>query len=138
MSRSGYSDDWGDDNWSMICWRGTVASSIRGKRGQAFLRDLLAALEALPEKRLTAHMLRAEGEVCTIGALGVQRGVELEKLDPEAYWDVAAAFNVAEPLVREVVYENDEGAYSETPEQRFLRMRAWVARHLKPEAGSAA
>ena len=48
MSRSGYSDDI-DDNWAHIMWRGRVASSIRGKRGQAMLRELLAALDAMPE-----------------------------------------------------------------------------------------
>jgi len=47
MSRSGYSDDC-DDQWSLICWRGAVKSAIRGKRGQAFLKEMLAALDALP------------------------------------------------------------------------------------------
>jgi hypothetical protein len=37
MSRSGYSDDL--ENWSLIRWRGAVASAIRGRRGQAFLRE---------------------------------------------------------------------------------------------------
>lgn len=56
MSRSGYSDD--IDNWDLIKWRGQVASAIRGKRGQLFLRELLAALDALPN----AHQLVQEIE----------------------------------------------------------------------------
>lgn len=106
MSRSGYSDD--IDNWELIKWRGQVASSIRGKRGQAFLRDLLAALDAMPEKRLIAWELEESGEVCAIGSLGKARGVDMSKIDPSEPTAVAAAFNIAEPLAQEVVYENDE------------------------------
>lgn len=53
MSRSGYSND--GENIAM--WRGQVASAIRGKRGQAFLRELVEALDAMPEKRLTGTIL---------------------------------------------------------------------------------
>lgn len=45
MSRSGYSEEL--DQWDLIRWRGQVASAIRGKRGQAFLRAMLAALSLL-------------------------------------------------------------------------------------------
>lgn len=34
MSRSGYSDDC-ESQWSWIKWRGQVASTINGKKGQA-------------------------------------------------------------------------------------------------------
>lgn len=44
MSRHGYSDDCHDDILSFGQWRGQVASAIRGKRGQAFLKELIAAL----------------------------------------------------------------------------------------------
>lgn len=59
MSRSGYSDDYDGDNWDLIRWRGAVTSAIRGKRGQAFLREALAALDAMPEKQLIAGDLVA-------------------------------------------------------------------------------
>ncbi len=126
MSRSGYSDDL-DDNWQLIKWRGQVASAIRGKRGQACLREMLAALDAMPEKALIAHELELAGDVCALGALGKARGLDMAKLDPEEPDDVAAAFNIASPLAREIVYENDEGPYGETAEQRWKRMREWVA-----------
>lgn len=45
MSRSGY-NDYSIDNWDLIRWRGQVASAIKGKRGQAFLRELIEALVA--------------------------------------------------------------------------------------------
>lgn len=128
MSRSGYSEDADFDQWQNIMWRGRVASSIRGKRGQAFLRDLLAALDALPDKRLIAGDLEIGGQVCAIGALGKQRGINMQALDPEDSETVAATFDIADPLAREVVFMNDEGAWNETPERRWQRMRGWVAR----------
>lgn len=135
MSRSGYYDEC-EDNWQHIRWRGMVASATRGKRGQAFLRDLAAALDAMPEKRLITNDLVREDStgfenVCAIGALGKARGVDLKRLDPEDIEGVAAAFDIADPLAREIVFENDEaGAWKETPERRWLRVRSWVAAQI--------
>lgn len=132
MSRANYSEDW-DDPWATIRWRGAVRSAIRGKRGQAFLRDLLCALEGLPQPRLIANDLEREGEVCAIGALGKARGIDMSNIDPEDAETVAGTFGIADALAREVVYENDEGTFgTETPEQRYLRMKNWVERHLIP------
>lgn len=129
MSRSGYSHD--DDNWSLIRWRGMVASSIRGKRGQAFLAELVEALDAMPEKRLIAHDLQDGPNVCAIGSVGARRGVDMSKLDPEDSETIAGVFGIADPLVREIEFMNDEVGWNETPEQRWDRMRAWAAQHLK-------
>jgi hypothetical protein len=106
MSRSGYHDD--IDNWSLIKWRGRVASATRGKRGQKLLRDILAALDAMPVKRLIAHELATEGEFCTLGALGAARGLDMSSIDPEDRDAVAATFDVAMPLVAEIVWHNDD------------------------------
>lgn len=133
MSRSGYSEDC-DDQWALIRWRGQVASAIRGKRGQAFLADLIKALEAMPEKRLIARELRQrDGEVCALGALGAKRGMNLEAIDPEEYDQVASHFGVAHQLTREVVFQNDE-CCGGTPEERWQRMHAWAKRQLKEPA----
>lgn len=132
MSRSGYSDDC--DGWALIRWRGAVAAAIRGRRGQQTLREILAALDAMPVKALAAESLvTAEGSFCTLGALGSQRGIDLAALDPEDPDGVASAFGVAPALVKEVVYENDEGGWNcqESPEARWGRMRAWVASHIQ-------
>lgn len=130
MSRSGYSDDYGDDsNWAMITWRGAVKSAMRGKKGQRFLREMLAALDRLGgNRRLIADDLaRSTGEVCAIGAVGKARGMDMSRLDPEDRESVASAFGIAPALAAEIVYENDEGgSYKETPSERFDRMRRWV------------
>lgn len=132
MSRSGYSDELGQ--WDLIKWRGQVASAIRGKRGQTFLRDLLAALDAMPQKQLVAHVLQdAGGGVCALGSIGAARSIDLSVIDPEDdahHGPLAVTFDIAHQLVQEVEYMNDEGMYRETPEARWQRMREWVAAHL--------
>ena len=135
MSRSGYVDD-SDNEWAMIRWRGAVTSAIRGKRGQALLKEMAASLDALPEKELIAGELVEEDSVCALGAVGLTRGVDLSKLDPEEYVSIASAFDISEALVREIEYENDEGGYNETPSKRWERMRKWVSKHIKPEAAT--
>jgi hypothetical protein len=66
--------------------------------------------------------------------VGAKRGIDLDAIDPEDYEQVAKAFNVAHQLAQEIEYENDEGAWRETPAERWTRMRAWVAEHLQPFA----
>lgn len=131
MSRSGYTEDC-DDQWAFIKWRGAVASSIRGKRGQAFLREILDSMDALPRKELAANHLRdPSGSVCAIGAVGQRRGVNLNELDPDDYSTVAGTFGIAEPLAREIVWMNDEaGPPCESPYHRFERMRKWIVSKL--------
>lgn len=135
MSRSGYSDD--IDNWALIKWRGQVKSATRGARGQAMLRELLDALDAMPEKRLVANELEAEGQFCTLGVLGAKRGLELGKLDPEDNSTIANTFGIARALACEIMFKNDcDFGWSptpETPEHRWSRMRTWVAAQIAAE-----
>ena len=127
MSRSGYSDDY--DQWAMIRWRGAVSSAMRGKRGRAFLQELLTALDALPEHKLCAYELEEGGLVCALGSVGKARGLDMKEIDP---WDretVAKTFGIPRSLAMEIMYMNDEGFWGdEMPEFRWSRMRRWVAR----------
>jgi hypothetical protein len=135
MSRSGYSND--IDNWDLIRWRGQVASAIRGKRGQAILREILTALDAMPEKALvTSEYETVDGEVCTLGALGKARGIEMLAFDSDDYDGWANTFGMAHQLVQEITYLNDEGSYNETPEHRWTRMRDWIAKQIKTYAST--
>jgi len=131
MSRSGYHDD--VEQWHLIMYRGAVTSAMRGRRGQQFFRDLLAALDALPEKKLVEGELEGSDGVCALGALGRARGMDMTGIDPECAKLVASKFGIACALAREVVYENDESGHwlKETPEQRFGRMRRWVVANIK-------
>lgn len=137
MSRSGYSDDL--EPLELGRWRGRVASAIRGKRGQAFLKEMLAALDALPAKRLIAEDLesdlggmpfhRGRGDVCALGAVGKARGMDMTAIDPEDRETLADAFGILNVLACEIMFHNDD-YYNETPEARFARMRKWVVSQI--------
>lgn len=143
MSRSGYTDDYGCDDNTLFLYRGSVERAIRGKRGQALLRDLLAALDAMPEKRLISgcgvdaegdevYFLERDGEACALGALARKRGIDTSEIDAENPDCVGAAFGIARSLAAEIEYENDEANYyPETPEERWQRMRTWIAAQIK-------
>lgn len=163
MSRSGYSDDM-DDHWAHIRWRGAVNSAISGKRGQQALREIAAAMDAMPEKRLTTNELEADGEFCTLGVLGQARGVDLKSVDPEDPEAVAELFNLSPAMVREIVYENDEQVSEDShweelqgppdprfpwqrsvgrrvpdlqaAEKRWAYMRQWVEGHIKKDGAA--
>ena len=117
MSRSGYMDG---GQWDTIRWRGAVTSAIRGRRGQALLRELAAALDAMPEKRLIAEEIMGEdGSCCALGAVAKRRGIDVDGLDPEDSETVAVTFGIAKALACEIVYINDE----QNPPPRVRRIR---------------
>jgi hypothetical protein len=151
MSRAGYSDDGIDDQWAHICWRGAVASAMRGKKGQAFLRELRDALDAMPAKRLIARDLivrkevaGADGEApqphveaCSLGVVALARGIDDSKIDPYDHDSIHAPFGIANALAREIIYENDESwPRPKTPEERWRKMRWWVEENIKRDGAS--
>ena len=147
MSRSGYSDDYDDEHGALAMWRGRISSATRGKRGQKFFRDLVAALDAMPEKRLIANNLEDDdtGAVCALGCLAKAKGAALDPDDTTDYDKLGVTFNIAPCLSQEVMFMNDEAGpradtYTtagfrrggETPEQRWTRMRRWAVEQLRP------
>lgn len=132
MSRSGY--DYDCDGWALICWSGAVKSAFRGRRGQAFLREMLSALDAMPIKRLIHADLERDGEVCAMGAVAAARGMDLAEINPEDRDAVANALGIAEAMAAEIAYCNDEMRYSESSEECWTRMRAWVASKIAPRS----
>lgn len=167
MSRSGY-DDYDADNWALIRWRGAVASAIRGRRGQAFLRELADALDALPERRLIANAAEVDGDYCALATVAARRGLDLRALDAamqdEDRKEVARMLDISEALAAEVMWENDwikltqyetyevvgplrprerrtqlRRVYDPTaPARRWRWMRDWVARNLQGAPRGAA
>lgn len=129
MSRSGYSDDY---DYSGL-WRSTVHRALTGKRGQAFLREMAAALDEMPEKKLARGVLVEDGCVCAMGAVALRRGLDVSDVDETERDEVAELFNIAPAMAAEIAFENDEeGSGQETDEQRWQRMRAWVASYIRP------
>lgn len=149
MSRAGYSDDYDDSDYPAAMWRGAVLSAIRGKRGQSFLAELLASLDALPEKKLAANSFTRGGEICALGSVAVRRGIDVSEFEPHPdEWGgedevdsgrLGKKFGIAPALAREIMYENDEGSlYDETPEQRWERVRKWVVEQIgSPDTSGA-
>lgn len=178
MSRFGYSDDC-DDYLAMGRYIATRNKAMGGKRGQAFLSELMAVLDAMPVKELVReelvdgydpYLIALEATpsgwfrethpkpfcgVCALGAVGQARGLAMSHLDPHEPEMVAAAFGITETMAREVVYANDELSHDrreelfgpwhprdyhskrylrfpETPAERWVRMRKWVAAQIKP------
>jgi hypothetical protein len=82
-------------------------------RGQAFLRELLAALDAMPDKRLTTGELQADGDFCSLGVVGQARGLDLSKIDTENWEQLSREFGISEAMAREIMWENDESVDDE-------------------------
>jgi hypothetical protein len=135
MSRHGFGDDGPEsqeEQWAYICYRGAVTSAIRGKKGQTFLKEMLAALDAMPVKELIAEELVQEGSFCALGVVGHKRGLDLEDIDPEDIESCAGAFGINEKLCREIVYVNDKGVWwNATPRRRYEEVRGWLLENIK-------
>lgn len=137
MGRHGMVEDC-DHTWSFICFRGAVKKAIEGKRGQAFLKELIAALDSMPNKVLIAEELEHEGEYCAMGAVGAARGIDMSEIDVHDYDAIAKIFGIAPTLVREIEFENDTAAYYAKPEEqgakRWQIVRNWAESQLKDVA----
>jgi len=142
MSRLYYDEDW---DYSGL-QQGWLRSAVRGKRGQSFLRELVAALDALPTPELSAGALEDEqsGCCCAFGAVRRLRGPENVKIcfHPEeedvSPCDLAEPFGVSSTLAWAVVQVNEDMAESNTERARRRRwadVRAWAVRHLLPTSG---
>lgn len=135
MSRAGYSEDPGGE-WALICWRGAVASAIRGRRGQAFLRELRDALDEMPDKRLIAEELAIEGEACALGVVARRRGIDVQTIDAHDHDSIHVPFGIANALAREIIWENDESwPYPKTPEERWRKVRWWAEANIQRATG---
>jgi len=138
VSRSGYNEyDDGDDN-AITLYRGRVGNAIKGERGQAFLRELVAALDAMPVKELAADVLVADGQCCAIGAVAIARGYDPATLPThDAICDdaepLANIMGISETLTREIMFWNDDDRYRSavTDATRWTRMRRWAVENLR-------
>lgn len=114
-------------------WQANCERSLRGKAGQRELRELEAALLALPSKRLIhGSLTNEEGEVCAIACYAKHKGVDLSKFDPEYESDeVGIAAGMPRLVAWKVVEQNDIAADRRlTPEERYEKVLAWVREQL--------
>jgi len=131
-------------------WRANTERQILGKTGQRTLRELEAALLALPEPKLVRNAAAKDGRVCTIGALLVLKrtatGMSYEtataelqaNYDPDDEYldEIAVREGVAPELVAwRLVELNDVLLDRCTDEERYERVLAWVRGKLKAAGG---
>ena len=128
MSRSGYSDDCE----YLELYRATVDRTIAGKRGQAFLREMATAMDAMPEKKLIAdELINAEGACCAIGTVCKARNIDVSKVDYYDPDEVGKLVGISRSLAAEIEYINDDDfRYGESPEHRWERIRKWIDKNL--------
>jgi hypothetical protein len=111
MSRSGYVED-SEDPLAWGRWRQAVNRSLKGKRGQAALQEMLQALNAMEDKRLyPGSFATPEGRFCALGALGAYRGTKMDDLGDSDYCDpqaVGARFGISMAMAAEIMFLNDE------------------------------
>ena len=131
MNRSGYGEgDCSEEEADE--WFRSVADAIRSDAGQAFLRELADALDAMRDKVLIdGHLINAQGDCCALGALCRARGIDTEDMGSDAEC-VAERLGAPLPLAAEVVDQND-GYRNEIPDARWHRMRRWVEGRIRKE-----
>lgn len=106
--------------------------SCQGKRGREFLETVAREMDAMPEKVLISDkLIDKNGDCCAMGVVCKARGLDVSKIDYCDPDSVAEALNIAPTLAREIAYQNDDVMSSETPEERWVRMRKWVDKKLR-------
>ena len=132
MSRSGYIDDCCiEDYLAYGRWRGQVSNSIRSKRGQEFLKELAAEMDAMSVKELIANELIDErGNCCAIGVICKKRGLDVSGVDVTDRDKVGALVGIGAPMAAEIEYVNDEDI-EDDPAERWRVVRRWVDMHIE-------
>lgn len=114
-------------------------ATLRGKRSQAFLRELVAALDALPQPELSEGALgdRRTGCVCVLGAIALAQGDSFDDLAKDnGNWspdDAAKWYSISPTLANEIISANDDwrdGNAVDVRRSRWRHVRAWAVHHL--------
>jgi hypothetical protein len=120
-------------------WQGNCQRSLSGKQGQAALRELEAALVALPSKRLIANELDNGQDVCAIGALVRYKKItpladpeyEMEQVGIECGMPRLVAWTVVEINDNELDFRYVDGKRVDcTPEERYETILKWIRKQL--------
>ncbi len=123
-------------------WQGNCQRSLSGRKGQESLRELEAALLALPSKRLISGVLEENGDVCAIGALVRHKNIKPEADPEEEMEDIGVECGMPRLVAWKVVEMNDVDLTSKwsvdgnkiiiyTPEERYTEMLKWVQAQLR-------
>lgn len=137
MSR--FWDDESDDPLDWGRYEAAKLSTLRGRRGQAFLRELVAALDALPQPELSEGALgdRRTGCVCALGAVALAQGDSFDDLAKDnGNWgpdEAAEWYSISPTLANEIISANDDwrdGNTVDVRRSRWRHVRSWAVSHL--------
>lgn len=142
--RINYSDD-EDFPGQYELWRANVERSLAGRKGQVALRELEAALTALPKKELIDGQLEdCEGNVCALGAVFRARGLATKEFRPVVEFEhtedkeiyrandaAIKALGIPRLVGLEIIYQNDDGWFTPNPAIRYERVLAWVRQQIQ-------
>lgn len=134
-------------------WQANCRRSLESKRGQAALRELEAALLALPVPELVGSALETpERGVCAIGALARYKAIDVssdadqlrhslnedDDYEAQAIMEgVADACGVPPMVAWKTIEINDIDCDGMTPAQRHQRVLRWVRSQIIREAVTA-
>jgi hypothetical protein len=145
------------DEARQALWDNAVRRATFSRRGQAVLREMEAALVALPEPKLIEGLLCDGTGVCAVGAIAAYRKVQGGMTWDEAFKaldesgegdpgdddyggsiDDTARFaerqiKMAFSLAWEIAFTNDEHLRRVSPEYRHERMLVWVRARIQSE-----
>lgn len=151
MSRFDSYDDYDGPDMSGLWWD-SFRRAVNSERGQRTLREIEAALLAMPEHKLIADELAdGNGGVCAVGAVAAYRRVQdgqswddavlsLPPIDSghETAYYASTSLRMAKTIAWEMAQINDDGDRWApdhwTPEQRHAAVLAWVRKRIKSEA----
>jgi len=108
----------------------SLERSINSKRGQAFLRELILALNALPEKILIYGDFENSDGYCVMGACLKYRNLNVREID-DSNEGLGSIFNIHTEFIEKVIDVNDSPRIIETQTKRWHRVRDWAVSNLK-------
>ena len=94
-------------------WNTLVQEKAWGSRSVKFLTELVEALSSMTDRKLISYTAYRGIQCSTIGVMGIKRGLDLNELNSYMFHDkmntMAVLFGVSTSLIKEVVFQNDEG-----------------------------
>lgn len=110
-----------------------AASALKGRRGQKFLRSLIAALDAMPVKELVSGEFRAaEGQQDALGAVAAARGVDLYHIEGWDHRLMGLRLDIPSSLVAEIIAQNDHGVPVLKSKEICGPLPPWIPEQYRP------
>ena len=109
--------------------------AIEGKKGQEFLKKLLAALDAMELKELhTDDFKNKNGGLCAIGCYANHFKIRVDDLYSDDAFSISKRLGISKTLAFKIIFQNDENLVND--EMRIDFLLVGPVRPRFPEWGS--